>query len=173
MNTLLQARIFFLPLTLFLAGCVGLDTQGFVAAAPPLTDLPTQASLTGVCPVTQPAWINPPDDPAISDPPEYGFYFVNADRSILASAWWHGQLDFPLRAGVEGNKIGWFRPAGADLEISGQRLDGESPPLSALIPCCYPTRFQSTGLYFPTPGCWEVTARSAGSLLRFIVSVAP
>jgi hypothetical protein len=70
-------------------------------------------------------------------------------------------------------KVGWFRPAGAELIILGQWLDGNAPLLEAEVPCCYPTRFQATGLYFPTDGCWKVTARVADSELSFIVWVEP
>ncbi|MBN1451904.1 MAG: hypothetical protein JW963_12880, partial [Anaerolineales bacterium] len=70
-------------------------------------------------------------------------------------------------------KVGWFRPEGATLEITGRRLDGKAPALEAHIPCCYPTRFQATGLVFPAEGCWEVTARAADSVLTFVVKVEP
>ena len=132
-------------------------------------------SCTGTekCPVAEPVWIKPPEDSAVQNPPAYGYYFVNEDSSVLASAWWTGNDDYPLRAGKDGNKVGWFRPAGAELEITGKRLDGQAPPLEAYVPCCYPTRFQATGLYFPTEGCWEVTARAAVSELSFVVKVEP
>jgi hypothetical protein len=95
---------------------------------------------------------------------------VNEDRSIWASAYWG---EYHLRAGEEGNKVGWFRPAGAELEITGQRLDGEAPPLEAHASCCYPTRFQASGLYFPTEGCWEVIAKAQDKELSFVVRVEP
>ena len=100
-----------------------------------------------------------------------GEAFKKVDRAkmtedFLAAARW-------LKASKEGVKVGWFRPAGADLEITGQRLDGQAPPLKAHVPCCYPTRFQATGLSFPTEGCWEVTARAAESELSFVVWVEP
>lgn len=125
------------------------------------------------CPITEPVWATPPDDSAVSGTPENGHYFVNADRSIWASAWWTGQEASYLNDGEEGVKVGWFRPAGAELTITGQRLDAEAPPLVAEIPCCYPTRFQATGLYFPTEGCWEVTAKAEESELTFVVWVEP
>jgi len=124
------------------------------------------------CPVTEPVWILAPDDSAISNPPAYGYYYVNEDRSILASAWWKGQEEDFLIPG-EGLKMGWFRPEGATLEITGQRLDGQAPPLEASIPCCYPTRFQATGLNFPTEGCWEVTAKAADRELSFVIMIEP
>ena len=147
-----------------LAGCTVLDAFG---------GSPAPATPEAACPVTEPAWLTPPDDAAVSGSPEPGHYFVNPDRSLWASAWWTGQANEYLRAGDEGIKIGWFRPAGATLEISGQRLDGPAPPLDAHAPCCYPTRFQATGLVFPSEGCWQVTGRAAGSELSFVVMVAP
>lgn len=125
------------------------------------------------CSLTEPQWEKPPEDSAVSGSPDYGHYFINENRSIWASAWWHGQEAEYLRAGEEGIKVGWFRPAGATLVISGHRLDGDGPPLHAEVPCCYPTRFQASGLYFPTEGCWEVSAEAADETLTFIVWVEP
>jgi hypothetical protein len=132
----------------------------------------TACSGTQACPVTEPAWVIPPEDSAVLDPPAYGYYYVNEDSSIWASAYWPRE-EYPLRAGGAGNKMGWFRPAGATMEVTGQRLDGQTPPLKAEFPCCYPTRFQASGLYFPAEGCWEVTAKVADSVLTFIVKVEP
>lgn len=125
------------------------------------------------CPVSEPLWIKPPEDSAVNDPPVEGFYFVNEDRSIWASAWWTGQEENYLYVKEDGFKEGWFRPAGAEMQITGRRLDGLAPPMEAHIPCCYPTRFQATSLYFPIAGCWEVTAKAYDSILTFIVQVAP
>jgi hypothetical protein len=125
------------------------------------------------CPLAEPVWAKPPDDAAVQGSTELGYYFVNEDRSIWASAWWTGQEDYQLQASKQGIKLGWFRPAGATLEITGQRIDAQAPALEAHIPCCYPTRFQATGLSFPTEGCWEVTAKAADSELSFVVWVEP
>jgi hypothetical protein len=124
------------------------------------------------CPVTEPAWVKPPEDPAVPDAPAYGYYYVNQDSSIWASAWWaeaKGSLHFS-EAGI---KVGWFRPAGVELAITGQRLDAEAPPLKAEAGSGYPTRFQASGLYFPNEGCWEVTARAEDRELSFVVWVEP
>lgn len=125
------------------------------------------------CPVTEPLWLKHPEDTAISNSPVEGYFFVNEDRSIWASAWWTGEEEKYLVASENGIKTGWFRPAGAELQITGRRIDADSPPFEAHVPCCYPTRFQATGLYFPTEGCWEVTAKAEESTLTFIVDVAP
>jgi len=125
------------------------------------------------CPVTEPVWALSPDDPAVNNPPAYGHYFINNDRSIWASAWWAGEEENYLRATADGIKMGWFRPEGAQLEITGYRLDSAAPMLEASIPCCYPTRFQATGLFFPTERCWEITARADDKILSFVVEVEP
>lgn len=144
---------------LLLAGCAGSTTES-----------PTAAD---ECPVTQPQWATPPEDAAVDNEPAPGYYFVNEDRTIWASAWWGDASDYQLRSSQQGVKVGWFRPAGKTLNITGQRLDGEDAGFEAIVPCCYPTRFQATGLVFPTAGCWEVTAEAGGSELVFVVWVAP
>lgn len=134
---------------------------------------PAESTSANVCPVTEPVWAKPPEDSAVQGSPEYGYYLVNKDRSIWASAWWTGEQEYHLRVSEEGNKVGWFRPAGAALKITGQRVDGPAPPLETHVPCCYPTRFQATGLIFPTEGCWKVSAKAADSELSFVVRVEP
>ena len=138
-----------------------------------LSVLTACAAADNSCPVTAPAWLLAPDDPAVDNPPAYGYYFVNEDRSIWASAWWADAEEYQLYASEDSIKVGWFRPAGAELVIAGQRLDDESLALESHVPCCYPTRFQATGLYFPTEGCWEVTAKAGGSVLSFFVLIEP
>ena len=123
------------------------------------------------CPITEPAWVKPPEDSAVSGTPEFGHYYANEGRAILASAWWTDQPAYQPRAGEEGIKMGWFRPAGETLEISGARIDAEAPPLVAEVPCCYPTRFQATGLIFPTEGCWQISARAGVETLEFVLWV--
>ena len=98
---------------------------------------------------------------------------MNEDQSIMASASWAVEDEHGLNMAGEWIKVGWWRPAGADLVITGQRLDGDAPPMESEAACGYPTRFQASGLYFPTEGCWRVTARAAESEISFIVRVEP
>ena len=132
----------------------------------------TETASANACPLTEPAWAKPPEDSAVQNVPAYGYYFVNEDNSMWASAWWTEREENYLRAG-EDIKVGWFRPAGATVEITGQRLDGKADALETHIPCCYPTRFQATGLVFPTNGCWEVIARAEDRELSFVIWVEP
>ena len=172
-EAVLRAFIFLFVLNILLSGCSAIGTM--TSAMSPNTPGASQAesTLAGACPVTEAVLAIPPDDSAVQGPPGPGYYYVNEDRSIWASAWWTEAEENRLRASEEGIKVGWFRPTGTTLEITGQRLDAHAPPLEAHVPCCYPTRFQATGVIFPTQGCWEVTARAADSVLSFVVKVEP
>jgi hypothetical protein len=65
----------------------------------------------------------------------------------------------------------WIKPAGARLEVTGHRLDGNAPPLRVLVAGVYPATFQPTGLFFPAAGCWKITARAGKSRIEFITRV--
>ncbi len=122
------------------------------------------------CSPTEPTLATPPQDSAVLNDPAEGLYFINEDSTIWASAWWAVENDFEYDP-ADGMKVGWFRPAGEELVVTARRLDGDAPPFEAHIPCCYPTRFQASGLMFPTPGCWEVTAVAGESRLVFTVVI--
>lgn len=177
MTALARLLTTFLPLftlaIIVLTGCAASNIIIPVASTPTPNAPSAEGAVVSACPVTEPVWAKPPDDAAVQNSPEYEYYFVNEDRSIWASAWWAGQAESQLRLSEDGFKVGWFRPEGTDLQIAGQRLDAQAPPLETHIPCCYPTRFQATGLIFPTEGCWEVTAKAADSELSFVVLVEP
>jgi hypothetical protein len=155
-----------------LTGCTPISASNGVSPLVP-TNTHLQPSAVAACPVSQSRWLKPPEDAAVQGPPAYSNYYVNEDYSIWVTTRWSSGDSDTLRAEPDGIKVGWYRPAGAKLEITGRRLDGEAPPLRAEVPCCYPTRFQASGLYFPTAGCWEVTARAADSELVFVVWVEP
>lgn len=138
------------------------------AAAPeagqtqPVTARP---SLESTCPVTQPVQATPANDPN-ADPFGAGPWYINVDRSVWAIAghWVEGG---------KGNKVLWIRPQGTNLAVSARRLDGDDGrPFRANIPCCYPTGFQASQIYFPTSGCWEITATAGRSALRFVTRVS-
>jgi hypothetical protein len=101
-------------------------------------------------------------------PKEKRPFLANADRSIL---WLSGE---PFVAGQE-TKRWWYRPSGADLIVTGKRIDGDAPPaMFRLSPGpSYPHRFMAGLVTFPTEGCWEVTAKAGQSEARWIVRVNP
>lgn len=115
------------------------------------------------CAATQPVRAEPPKDPN-ADPFGQGPWYINEDRTI-----WAGWDATRMRKGR--NKVLWIRPQGTDLKVSGRRLDGEAPPLTAHIPCCYPTGFQASGLTFASSGCWEIKATVGDSTLTFVTEV--
>lgn len=183
-------RSFGMPAGLVVALSIALLAGCRVAAATPAptasqtVNLPLTTTISPpgtkaeyACPVTEAEWVRPPEDAAVLNEPEFGYYLVNADRSIWTSAGWSGRGQSPLRTGAEGNKVGWFRPEGVPLELTGRRLDGQgalpAEALQADIPCCYPTRFQASALFFPAAGCWQVNARAAEQVLSFVVWVEP
>jgi hypothetical protein len=111
------------------------------------------------------------------------------NRSLvnLSHNWLHvGKLwmgytlaDSAFESDPNGQKIAWWREQGSafgKLRVTGKRLDAEAPPLNAHIPTGYANTwgFQASGLYFPTPGCWQVVAR-VGLTQRyvFVVNVVP
>ena len=96
---------------LSLMGCTAVNPEELAASSP----TPNPES---TCPVTEPVWAKPPEDSDVDGSPAYGYYFVNKDRSMWASAWWAEQEENYLWAGEEGVKVGWFRPAGATLQTA-------------------------------------------------------
>ena len=112
------------------------------------------------------------------DPSPHGTH-ANDARTLATSLWAGGTVTFKPGGpgciepdGTMGMKFPWWRGVRGDLVIEGRRLDGDAAPLRASIPRGYgPTGFQSTGLLFPTVGCWEVTGRSADERLVFVVFV--
>ena len=69
-------------------------------------------------------------------------------------------------------KFGWVRLKEGRLTLEARRLDGPAPPALVSVPDGYGALgFQASGITFPTPGCWEITGRTADQLVRFVVSV--
>lgn len=102
-----------------------------------------------------------------------------AEANIAAwSPRWYRSADQELWASIHryyagDNKVGWRKPTGAALTVSGRRLDGVAAPLQARIPDGYHGNFQSSGLFFPSAGCWEITAQAGNSTLAFTTYVLP
>jgi hypothetical protein len=70
----------------------------------------------------------------------------------------------------------WRKEPQPDITVTGRRLDGTAPPL-LLLPTTNaigePLGAMVTGLYVPTPGCWEITGEYEGEKLSFVVWVEP
>ena len=120
------------------------------------------------CPVTAPAVAPEPTQSPLSlcigmrrDPIRTERWYRSQDGHIWTPDWgFSGGVGNSFTPGR--NKVLWIKPVGAQLEITGRRLDGDAPPLQADLPCCYPGDYQASSLVFPTTGCWEIVARLAG-----------
>jgi hypothetical protein len=114
------------------------------------------------CAPTKPTYAEAPSDRNAGE--LKGEFYVNSNRTIWALA-----LDNWIKD--KEYKMPWLRPDGQALTISGRRLDGSAEGLKVRIPCCYSSKFQAVRIAFPSEGCWEITGKSAGDELVFIVVV--
>jgi hypothetical protein len=59
------------------------------------------------------------------------------------------------------------------ISISGQRLDGDAPPMVVTGANGSWTNidFIMSGVNFPTTGCWKITGKFKGAEVKFVVSV--
>ncbi len=153
-----------ISLIIILGACATLD-RGRSSVQSQATAANTAGATSLTCPETQPVRDEPPKDPN-ADRFGFGPWYISADRTI-----WAGWDVGSWVSGGKGNKVLWIRPQGAQLKVTGRRLDAEAPPLKIRIPCCYPTGFQATSLFFPSAGCWEVTAKAGSSALKFVAKI--
>ena len=117
-----------------------------------------------VCPITTPA-----EPMGLND----------GNKALVTSLYPEGAVvfkpggpGFVMKDGALSMKFGWWRLVPGRLTITGQRLDGPAPPLRARIPEGYgDIGFQSGGIVFPTPGCWEVTGHVGDRSLTFVTLV--
>jgi hypothetical protein len=114
-------------------------------------------------------------------PPFPGESFNYGNRYLGVAMWRRGRL-WASRGGQTwgqimpdgsiGAKLGWWRAVRGRLHIVGERLDAPAPPLRARVPAGYGSKgFQSSGLIFPTPGCWRVVGSLSGHELEIVVLV--
>lgn len=71
----------------------------------------------------------------------------------------------------------WKKKEDYGLKVTGRRLDGDASPLLTLPTTNafvdQHTAAMLTGVYVPTPGCWEITGAYKGQNLSFVVWVQP
>ena len=102
---------------------------------------------------------------AVGLPPRATFVAVPPGKP----GWAFAQPDGWIRA-----KVGWWTAEGAP-RIAGRRLDGRARPLRAdVAPLSWTASgqgFYPTILYFPSTGCWRLTAAAGGSSVDLVVRV--
>jgi hypothetical protein len=117
------------------------------------------------CPITHPNGSRPPG-------PTFGAEF-HGNGSIWVGTWDSNIVVWKTDpGGAITAKFGWWRGVPGRLRIEGHRLDAASPPLVSNVPDGYgDSGFQSSGITFPTEGCWRVTGRVGEASLTFVTLV--
>jgi len=130
-------------------------------------ELVLKRRLAGVnpCPITHPNGSPPPGSTFGSEFHGNGSIWVGVwDANVVV---WKADADGSVTA-----KFGWWRAVPGKLRIEGRRLDGAAPPLVGHVPDGYgDSGFQSSGITFPTAGCWQVTGRVGDASLTFVTLV--
>jgi hypothetical protein len=126
------------------------------------------------CPVTLPGSAGTPQfDPAAL----YGAGSSYGKRRLVGGRAMAGRRARG-RTGVCGpgrlraHEVRLYRIATGSLTITGRRLDGPAPALTADVPEGYgASGFQSSGVRFPVEGCWEVTGHVGTGSMSFVTYV--
>ena len=129
----------------------------------------TPAASPWQCPITTPNGSSPPDERPNS--------LQHGNGAMWTELWPEGivrvQPDQVEADGTLTMKFPWWRAPGIRgvLIIEGRRLDASAPPLRARTAEYESSGFQPSTLFFPTAGCWEVTAKTGQASLTFVTSV--
>lgn len=117
------------------------------------------------CPITRPNGSKPPGSMFGAEPHGNGSIWVGL---------WHANVvvwDSEPNGSVSA-KFGWWRGVAGKLRIDGHRLDAQASPLVGHVPDGYgESGFQSSGITFPSAGCWQVTGRVGDASLTFVTLV--
>ncbi|HKO62186.1 MAG TPA: hypothetical protein VJV03_13570 [Pyrinomonadaceae bacterium] len=143
------------------------------------------------CPVTvKPAILFIPPAPYQLDDNDHGFW-IGTDKLFTAlpksgQVWITGPREpghehevQPLTAKIFWASVdfNWRTEWPVQLKVTGRRLDGTAPPLLAMRSTNAmvggPNGAMLSGVYVPTPGCWEITGDYKGEKLSFVVWVRP
>ena len=139
--------------------------QAYAAALRREIVLQRRVAAVDPCPITHPNGSVPPGPMFGAEPHGNGSIWVGLWPADIVL--WNAEPDGSVSA-----KFGWWRGVAGKLRIDGHRLDAQASPLTAHVPDGYgDSGFQSTGITFPTEGCWRVTGRVADASLTFVTLV--
>ena len=158
-----------------LAGCGGHQSHTTTSASASHAPGSAPPSAAGRCPVTLPRpWVPPTGVPQRA---LFGSDYASGNGRLWVGGLWpsgviHAGPRLINTDGSVGMKFGWWRNVRGHLTITGRRLDAAAPPLRAHVPNGYGmTGFQSSGVYFPSAGCWQVTGKAGMATLTFVTMV--
>jgi hypothetical protein len=106
----------------------------------------------------------PPDDVGASSFASPGATWYANDARTMWAWWWGKKSD-------GGYKVLWIRPPGMPITVTGKRLDSPEGKLTADLSGGYPNTYQTSGLYFSSPGCWQIDATAAGRSMTFVTRI--
>lgn len=155
------------------AGCFGSSAATDARQADDRAATPARVKsvpgASGVCPLTLPNGRTPPGGKDVGA--------NHGNGKVWTAMWPHNVLiatpDYIAEDGSVVMKWPWWwrRTLGAELAITGRRLDGDAPPLTAYTLDGYEAGFQPSGITFPTEGCWQVTGAVGDARLTFVTLV--
>ena len=137
------------------------------------------------CPVTKPP--SPPFVPPAPYPSDGGAWIGSPKlwTNIPRSGTWRGLPHYTPDDPRYRQKVFWWsegydwrRENPPNLTVSGKRLDGQAPLLSADLHANAgwtgdsDHAFIVDGIFIPTLGCWKITGRYKGEELSYVVWVA-
>ena len=135
-------------------------------------------------PFTPPAWYEPADDD----------FWLGSEKlwtqGNKSGVWdWephkpgHEHEVQPLTVKISWGSVDydWRTEPRPNLTVTGKRLDGPAPPpllmpMTNIVPGPGPNAGPGSmlsGIYVPTPGCWEITGEYKDEKLSFVVWVQP
>jgi hypothetical protein len=82
-----------------------------------------------------------------------------------------GGPGFETRKGLLGMRFDWQLEPPSALQVEGRRLDATAPPLIVELDGTDDLFLRRSILLFPSPGCWEVTARTNLARVTFVTKV--
>lgn len=114
-----------------------------------------------------------PETPASTEKP------AAAEAGLVAGSWYRNPdgsiwIGTPASGAHQGeNQFNWVVPAGAQVQVSGVRLDIMAAPMTAGLPSVSSSGIFTGTLDFPTDGCWQIAAQAGEKTAQFILYVAP
>lgn len=168
--------------TILTASCTaGAPSAARPSPRPPAVRAQAHLAAPASCPVTRPLAhaVPPPQLHAIDNFTYYlhGWYGNTAlwvgvpIQGVLPAA---RPFGIPGAASEWGTKFPWWPVIPGKLTIAGRRLDGPSSGFHARFagPASIgKSRFIPSALYWPAPGCWQITGTISGHSLTFVTLV--
>lgn len=158
----------------------GAPSAGTPSTKPPAASSPTHPAVPASCPVTRPIPdASPPSHLHAIDNFTYYLHGWYGNSALWVGVPVQGILPAgrpsatPWATSEWGTKFPWWPNIPGKLTITARRLDGPSAGFHSQITSgsIGASRFAPSGLYWPAPGCWQVTGTISGHSLTLVAWV--